>query len=194
LQNTTDIYRILTADLEESELREMDCMTCHNRITHLVPMPADQVDTAISRGFIDRDIPDIRTKAIEMLSNDYTTQEEGINGIAGLDGYYQSYYPDYYAANTAEIDSAVAYITNIYTNSVNWIKNPIGTPNNIGHRIHLAASAVTMENIWTHSSRQSAWNATSAIPSRWSLVRPSSLPISSFLAVPNPFLTRMPTG
>ena len=124
------------ADLEESELREMDCMTCHNRITHLVPMPADQVDTAISRDFINQDIPDIRTKAIEVLSKDYTTQEEGINGIAGLDGYYQSYYPDYYAANSAEIDSAVAYITNIYTNSVNLDqKSDWNThPNNIGHK------------------------------------------------------------
>src|SRR4030065_874352 len=42
------------ADLKDSDLREMDCMTCHNRVTHLAPMPAAHNDTAITRGFMRR--------------------------------------------------------------------------------------------------------------------------------------------
>ncbi len=57
------------ANIKESELHEMDCVTCHNRVTHLVPMPADQMDAALSRGFIDKTIPDIRAKGIEVLSH-----------------------------------------------------------------------------------------------------------------------------
>ena len=123
------------AELKESDLKEMDCVTCHNRVTHLVPMPADEVDTALARGFIDKTIPDIRLKAIEVLSVTYTSQQEGLNGIAGLNNYYQAYYPDYYAANTAAIQTAIAYIQSVYTSSVNLDqKSDWNThPNNIGH-------------------------------------------------------------
>ncbi len=123
------------ASLKETDLKEMDCVTCHNRVTHLVPMPADQMDAALSRGFIDKTIPSIREKGIEVLSKSYNSQQAGLNGIAGLDNYYQAYYPDYYAANTKNIQSAIAYIQNIYTSSVNLdqLSDWFTHPNNIGH-------------------------------------------------------------
>ncbi len=123
------------ADLKESDLKEMDCVTCHNRVTHLVPMPADQMDAALSRGFIDKTIPSIRMKGIEVLSANYTSQQEGLNSIAGLDNYYQAYYPEYYAANPVVIQNAIAYLQNIYTTSVNLDQksNWDTHPNNVGH-------------------------------------------------------------
>src|SRR4030065_2716925 len=123
------------ADLNESDLKEMDCVTCHNRVTHLVPMPEDQMDTALARGFIDKTIPDIRTKGIEVLSTNYTSQQEGLNGIAGLDNYYQAYYPDYYASHYDSIQTAITYIQDIFTSSVNLDqKSDWDThPNHVGH-------------------------------------------------------------
>lgn len=123
------------SELKESDLKEMDCVTCHNRVTHLVPMPADQIDTALARGFIDKTIPDFRLKAIEVLSVTYTSLQQGINGIAGLQNYYQAYYPDFYAANPAAIQNAIAYVQSVYTNSVNLDqKSDWNThPNNVGH-------------------------------------------------------------
>ena len=123
------------SNVKESEMHEMDCVTCHNRVTHLVPMPSDQMDAALARGFIDKTIPDIRQKGIEVLTTSYNSQQEGLNGIAGLTNYYQAYYPDYYAANVTAIDSAITYIQSIFTSSVNidqksdWYTHP----NNIGH-------------------------------------------------------------
>jgi mono/diheme cytochrome c family protein len=123
------------ADLKATDLREMDCVTCHNRVTHLVPMPADQMDAALARGFIDKTIPDIRLKGIEVLSATYTSQQEGLNGIAGLNNYYQAYYPEYDAANPDAIQTAITNIQGIYTSSVNLDqKSDWNThPNNIGH-------------------------------------------------------------
>ncbi len=123
------------ANLKESDLKEMDCVTCHNRVTHLVPMPADQMDAAIARGFIDKTVPDIRAKGIEVLSATYTSQQEGLNGIYGLENYYQTYYPAYYAANQASIQNAISYIQSIYMDSVNLDqKSDWNThPNNVGH-------------------------------------------------------------
>ncbi len=123
------------ANLKESDLHEMDCVTCHNRVTHLVPEPTDQMDAALSRGFIDKTIPDIRAKGIEVLSKAYTSQQEGLNGIAGLDNYYQAYYPDYFAAHPEAIKTAIAYIQNIYSTSVNLdqLSDWNTHPNNVGH-------------------------------------------------------------
>ena len=97
------------ANITDADMKEMDCVTCHNRVTHLVPMPADQVDAALARGFIDKTIPEIRAKGIEVLSVPYTSQQEGLNGIYGLFNYYQAYYPEYYAANQPAVQNAVSY-------------------------------------------------------------------------------------
>ncbi len=132
----TDISSSFSPEgLKESDLKEMDCVTCHNRVTHLVPMPSDQIDAAIARGFIDKAIPDIRAKGIEVLSGKYTSQQEGISAIVGLESYYQTYYPDYYAANTYSIKAAIVNLQNMFTSSVNLDqKSDWNThPNNIGH-------------------------------------------------------------
>ncbi len=122
-------------NVTDAEMKEMDCVTCHNRITHLVPMPTDQIDAALARGFIDKTIPDIRLKGIEVLSAPYASQQEGLNGIYGLFNYYQAYYPEYYAANQAAVQNAVSYIQTMYVDSVNLdqLSDWNTHPNNIGH-------------------------------------------------------------
>jgi hypothetical protein len=46
-------------NFDSSELIEMDCITCHNRITHLVLTPEATVDQLISRGVISPSIPSV---------------------------------------------------------------------------------------------------------------------------------------
>jgi nitrate/TMAO reductase-like tetraheme cytochrome c subunit len=135
-QEYTDITSgINPADIKESDLKEMDCVTCHNRITHLVPMPADQINAAMARDFIDETIPEIHAKGIEVLSAPYTSQEEGLNAIAGLDSYYQTNYPDLYASNYSIIQTAITNIQILYLDTVNLDqKSDWNThPNNVGH-------------------------------------------------------------
>ena len=124
------------SSIDPEELKEMDCITCHNRITHLINSPEDTVDQLISRGKIDSDIPEIRRKAIEVYSNIYETTEKGQVGIEGLHNYYQTVYPDYYAENKSKIDEAVSVLQDAYGDSVHpeqksdWSSHP----NNIGHK------------------------------------------------------------
>ena len=87
---TLQEYTDLTANLDpsaidKSKLKEMDCITCHNRISHLVPTPEDTVDQLISRGQVSSKIPEIRRKAIEVYSKVYSTTQEGVVGITGLE-------------------------------------------------------------------------------------------------------------
>jgi hypothetical protein len=114
----------------------MDCITCHNRITHLVSQPEDAVDQLLARNLIDPSIPEIRLKAVEVLWAPYATVELGVNGIAGLTNYYEVAHPDFYAGNAAKIDAAIVQLQDVYRNSVypeqksDWTSHP----NNLGHQ------------------------------------------------------------
>lgn len=125
----------LTA-LNPADLKEMDCITCHNRITHLVSTPRDTVDKLMARGQISADIPDIHRKAIEVYSQIYETTEMGLNAISGLTNYYKAYYPDFYAANKEKVDQAIRVLQEAYRNSVypgqksDWTTHP----SNVGHQ------------------------------------------------------------
>jgi nitrate/TMAO reductase-like tetraheme cytochrome c subunit/mono/diheme cytochrome c family protein len=107
-------------DIDPADLVEMDCTTCHNRITHLVKTPEATVDELMNRGIIDPEIPEIRRIAVETYSQIYDTTEVGLEGISAIASFYQTYYPDYYAENTVKIARTIGALREAY-------------PNNIGH-------------------------------------------------------------
>ena len=124
-----------SASMKEDELKTMDCITCHNRISHTISFPGQAVDNALSRGVIADDIPDIRRIGAEILSIEYTNQEQALDSISKLDNYYESTFPDFYASNQEKVAQAIVELQNIYTTSVfeeqeiNWATHP----NNVGH-------------------------------------------------------------
>lgn len=122
--------------INEASLKEMDCITCHNRITHLVPPPEDTVDELISRGMISAEIPDIRRQAVSVYERIYDSTEKGLIGISGLEGYYREYYPEYFSANREKISQAVEALQEAYGKSVFPEQNSDWSthPNNIGHK------------------------------------------------------------
>jgi hypothetical protein len=122
--------------INSDQLEEMDCITCHNRITHQVPYPRDTVDEMMARGLISPLIPDIHAKAIEVYSADYPSVAMGLKGIAGLESYYNAYYADYYAENEERVQSAIRALQQAYRDSVypeqksDWTSHP----DNVGHQ------------------------------------------------------------
>ena len=122
--------------VDPGQFKKMDCTTCHNRITHLVMPPGDRVDQMLSRNVLDPAMPEIRLRAAEVLSGTYATIPEAMIGIATLKDFYQTTYPDYYAANSAKVDAAVASLQEDYKNSTypeqksDWATHP----NNVGHK------------------------------------------------------------
>lgn len=124
------------SQVDPTKLKQMDCITCHNRVTHLVYPPDDTVDQLITRGLISPSIPEIRRKSIEVYSQIYKTTQEGVNEIAGLTGYYKAYYADFYAANQGLIDQAIQALQQAYRQSVYPEQNSDWTthPNNVGHK------------------------------------------------------------
>ncbi len=123
------------ASVDESQLLEMDCITCHNRITHRIYTPEESLDISLSLGAISTTIPNIRLKGVEVLRGTYATREEALAGIAALEDYYKTNFMDFYSANTEMVQSAITELQHIFNESVfldqkvDWNAHP----NNIGH-------------------------------------------------------------
>jgi len=76
------------AALDESRLRMMDCLDCHNRPSHVFRSPNRALDEAMDRGRIDPSLPGIKKAALDLLERPYKTRVEGEVAIrAGLDAW-----------------------------------------------------------------------------------------------------------
>ncbi len=121
--------------IDQSKLKRMDCITCHNRITHNFPPPAESVDLAMSRGLIDKSIPLIHQKAVAVLTAQYASHDEAAKAIAAIEDEYKNNLFDYYSQNGSKVKAAVTEIQAIYDRTVfqdqkiDWTTHP----NNIGH-------------------------------------------------------------
>ena len=121
------------ATMDESQLKTMDCVTCHNRVTHEFKVPVDSVDEAMSRGLIDAEIPLIHQKAVEVLAVSYTSREEAFAAFDGVESYYKN--TDYYPGHGEQIKAAVQALKDIFDNTV-FLEQKIDFtthPNNLGH-------------------------------------------------------------
>lgn len=76
------------------ELREMDCIDCHNRPTHIYLPPGVALDNKIMSGQIDVSIPYIKKKAMEVIAREYPSQEQAKASIAAeIQEFYAKNYP-----------------------------------------------------------------------------------------------------
>ncbi|MBE7470327.1 MAG: hypothetical protein DPW09_12935 [Anaerolineae bacterium] len=118
------------------KLQRMDCIDCHNRISHLFRSPADAIDQALARQQIEATIPAIKEQGVRVLSQQFPSTEEGLKSIAALEGWYQENYPDFYAQHKEPVQKAVAALQEIFTVTVfpnmgvGWQTHP----NNVGHK------------------------------------------------------------
>jgi hypothetical protein len=125
-----------TSSIDKSSLKTMDCITCHNRVSHTVAAPVDSIESSISRGVISGDIPHIRDLGVQALTREYADQEQAFAGIAqALHTYYKTSEPEFYATGLDKLEAAIAEIQRIYSVSVfkdqkvDWNTHP----DNVGH-------------------------------------------------------------
>lgn len=121
--------------IKEGDLKQIDCVTCHNRVTHNFQPPYKSVDQSMAAGLIDPSIPLIHAKAVEVLSTEYASRDEAAKAIADLEEDYKRNLFDYYSRNGAKIKQAVAEIQAIYDRTVFHDQEIDWTtyPNNLGH-------------------------------------------------------------
>ena len=135
--STTDYVDVQSgfdpSTIDDSQLKTMDCITCHNRVTHDFTLPTESVDAAMSRGAISADIPYIHQKAVDVLYVQYTSRDEAFAAFDQLGEFYKS--TDYYVGHEQQIASAVQALKDIYDTTVfndqkvDWATHP----SNLGH-------------------------------------------------------------
>lgn len=132
-----DVQNPLTPDqINKAAKHVMDCIDCHNRVSHTFESPDQALDDGLALNRIDASIPAIKKKSLDVLSGTYKSFDDANKVIDSLDGYYLQNYPDYYKANTAKIKSAIDYLKTLYQSlvypdqSLSWTTHP----DNLGHK------------------------------------------------------------
>jgi hypothetical protein len=119
--------------IDAGKMKTMDCVTCHNRVTHEFSFPEESINTAMARGQIDPNIPLIHKKAVQVMTAPYENQVQAYAAIDKLETYYKQ--TEYYAGNADKITAATQSLKDIYDRTVfhdqqvDWKTHP----NNVGH-------------------------------------------------------------
>ena len=122
-------------NLDQYTMQEMDCATCHNRVAHEILTPSDAVDKALRVGDISRDIPFVRSQAIDLLAAPYATTNDALAAFETLDAYYSEYYPEFYADSAELVRSTIDTLGTLYleANFPEQMLTYNTHPNNTGH-------------------------------------------------------------
>jgi hypothetical protein len=128
----------LDAPPPAGERRQLDCMDCHNRPTHIVQSPDAAVDTSLVAGRIDPQLPYIKKTAVEALIRPYASVAEADSGIQSyVTDAFRKLDPNASAQRKSSIAAAIVETQAIYhRNFFPWMKVTWRAyPNNIGHMI-----------------------------------------------------------
>ena len=117
-------------------LERMDCISCHNRVTHTIPKPEEAIDQALRKGLLPNDLPLLRQQALGALGHLYLTDAEGREAVAAIETFYRENYPQVYADRKDEIAAVVDTLGELYDQMVfreqkiDWATYP----DNLGHK------------------------------------------------------------
>ena len=129
---TEEVFKTAEADeqigaAEHLEIREMDCIDCHNRPTHIY-LPADKaLDEKLLSGKIPVELPYIKKIAMQVVSQEYDSQAQASSEIMQeLQRWYGENYPEVIAQKPQLLVEAIqgvqeAYIENVYPDmNIKW--------------------------------------------------------------------------
>jgi hypothetical protein len=133
---TPDAEKLLGSAGEASENREMDCIDCHNRPSHVYLPVEDALDRKLLEGAIPRDLPFIKRQALAAVTVKYPSGEAAKAGIAEtLTKWYQQNQAELIKAKPELLAKAIAgtqlaYAQNVFPEmNIGW-----GTyVNQVGH-------------------------------------------------------------
>jgi nitrate/TMAO reductase-like tetraheme cytochrome c subunit len=117
-------------------LKKVDCITCHNRVSHAIPSPELAVDSALYKGTISYDLPFVRKKTVELLTVVYPDEASAFAAFETLDAFYSQTYPDVYASHKDVIHQVIEFMKSTYTQTqfpdqkLDWRSHP----ENTGHK------------------------------------------------------------
>jgi NapC/NirT cytochrome c family, N-terminal region len=107
------------ATAAEGPWREMDCIDCHNRPTHVYRTPEDEVDAALTTGRLDSRLPFLRREALKALRAEYPGREAANAGISqSLRAFYADQPPPAGADTAQLVDATTTELAAIWGRNV----------------------------------------------------------------------------
>jgi len=122
---------------KDAEWRQMDCVDCHNRPTHIYRQPANEIDNSMDQGAIDTTLPFIKREGLRAVQVAYPSQDAARAGIAAdIAAFYAKTYPDLAKTKAAAIAQAGKALGDVYCwNVFPQMKVSWDTyPNHLGHK------------------------------------------------------------
>jgi len=118
------------------EIREMDCVDCHNRPTHTYELPEPAVDRLMAAGGISPALPFAKKTGLALLKAAYNSRAEAKARIPeAFEEFYKEKYPAIFASKPDEVKYSARGVLAIYERNifpemrVTWGSYP----NNLGH-------------------------------------------------------------
>ena len=106
-------------ELQNAEIRVMDCMDCHNRPSHNYKPPAFFVDEAITAGLIPQTLPEIKNLAMEICDEDFSTTDSAMHYIeTTIRDFYSESYPEIMEEDSALVQHAIAGLQEAYGKNI----------------------------------------------------------------------------
>ncbi len=124
----------IEGDINDYEIRTMDCMDCHNRPSHQYNPPTLFINEALAAGDIPVQLPEIKAQAVEVCDQAKDLADTQ-TAFAFIDSAITTYYQENYDSDSALVRQAVQGIQKYFSRNifpemrVNWSHYP----NNIGH-------------------------------------------------------------
>jgi hypothetical protein len=122
---------------KDAEWRQMDCVDCHNRPTHVYRQPANEIDNSMDQGAIDRTLPFIKREGLRAVQVEYPSHDAARAGIAAdIAAFYAENYPDLAKSKADAITQAGKALGDVYCwNVFPAMKVTWDTyPNHLGHK------------------------------------------------------------
>ena len=115
----TKVFRDRRAPEDGGTWREMDCVDCHNRPSHIYQAPDDEIDVALRDGLIDTSLPYIKKEGLRIIDAKYESHEDARAKInEQLTAYYSGNYPELAEERSADIEQAANVLGDIYSVNV----------------------------------------------------------------------------
>jgi hypothetical protein len=103
-------------ELTDYEVREMDCIDCHNRASHIFRSTDELLDEAMANGVLPAHLPYLRREAYAAMET-HEDFDEVIAAIEQIPAFYEQNYPSIYEGEQDLLADVVAELKDMYATS-----------------------------------------------------------------------------
>ena len=117
-----DVNQPLTDDeLAQYEKKVMECTDCHNRVGHPFLNPETVADNALARGYLNRSLPFIKARLLDLLQQEYASEAEALDLVEGAFALYRKDFPNIPDEYPKDYERFEQYVRERQKGIANWL-------------------------------------------------------------------------